>query len=315
MNRKVNRFGSRRVDDEITVKPDNAPDLRMIRLHVDYLRRTGATDETQKHRGENLRRLSEALTCLLLDATQEILEDWHSWTSRRVSLSSLATYTSHTRAFYRWAVEAGHLDIDPATRLPQTKVPARQPRPMPVKDLEFALACATEPLLTWLILGAFMGLRAGEIARIRHEDIEEGILDGARRLFLNGYGKGRKPFKLPVPVAVAPYLQGHMSGRTGPIFRTARGTPMRRAYVSVQTSEFFERLGMPWTMHNARHTFGTHVQRETGDMLQTQILMRHSNLNTTRLYVEPVTAPGVAAMDRLAGKQLRQHRRPTGEVA
>ena len=314
MNGKNQRNVTRRVTERNCVTTDMAADLRIIRLHVDYVRRTGATETTQHHRRENLRRLADALPCRLLDATPEDLEEWQSRTSRRVSLSSVATYTNHAVAFYLWALEAGHVDTDPATRLPRPRVPAGQPRPIPEKDLELALACAVEPMLTWLVLGTFMGLRAGEIAKIRREDIEEGILDGRRRLFLSGVGKGNKPYRLPVPVDVAPYLQKHMAGRTGAIFRTQTGTPMKRPLLTNQVSAFFARLGLPWTMHSCRHTYGTLVQRETGDMLQTQALMRHENLNTTRMYVEPILSPGVQAMDRLANKRLRR-RSGSGEVA
>lgn len=281
----------------------------IVRLHCDYLRRSGATDDTLYHRRANLRRLAAALSVSLLDATPDDLTDWQSATSKRVSLSSTATYSSHTRAFYTWAVQAGHLDADPSIRLARTRVPIGRPRPIPIHDLDIALAAADEPLFTWLVLGAFMGLRRGDIAGIRGSDIVEGEVDGEARLFLTGIGKGRKSFSLPVPEDVEPILQQHRLRGPRPLWLTKRGRPVTRRYVSDVIGDFFVRLGMPWTTHNLRHTFGTLVQRETRDMLQTQVLMRHASLNTTRLYVEPVTAPGVAAMDRLAHSRLAGRRR------
>lgn len=272
----------------------------MIRLHVDYLRRTGATPRTLHHRRANLLRLANGLPCELIAATAVQIEDWQA--GLRVSLSSVATYSSHTRSFYRWAVDAGHLETDPTTRLPRTRVPGRRPRPIPRAEFEMALTCAPDPIRTWLILGAFMGLRTAEVAQIRREDVTDEIVGGKRRLFISGVGKGAKLFKLPVPVDVEPVLRRHLGGQTGPLWRTVQGNPATPDYVTAQVTAFFRGLGMPYTMHNCRHTFGTEVQQQTGDMLQTQVLMRHSSLNTTRLYVEPVQAGGVAAMDRLSAR-------------
>ena len=153
---------------------------------------------------------------------------------------------------------------------------------------------------------------------MKREDVSEGIVDGERRWFLSGTGKGGKPFRLPIPVDVYPILKRHMAGRVGPMWRTRVGTPMTRSILTNTVSDFFGRLGMPYTTHALRHTYGTEIQQATGDMLQTQVLMRHSNLDTTRLYVEPVTAPGVRAMDRLAKDRLtkgRRRRPSSGEVA
>lgn len=256
---------------------------------------------TARQRRENLRRLAERLHPIgLIHATAQDLDDWQSETHHRVSLSSVGTYTSHVCAFYSWAYEMGHLDTDPAARLPRPRIPTRQPKPIPRADLEMALSCAVEPVYTWLVLGAYMGLRAGEVARIRREDISEGIVDGERRWFLSGIGKGNKPFRLPIPRGVVPILTPHLRGKSGPLWLNQWGTPLSRVTLSNTVSAFFKRLEMPWTMHNTRHHYGTAIQQRTGDMLQTQILMRHSNLNTTRLYVEPVQRPGVVAMDALS---------------
>lgn len=275
-------------------------DRRLIRLHVDHLRRTGASIRTQAQRRENLRRLAERLPVPLLEATPDHLNDWQS--SLTVSLSSIATYSSHCRCFYAWAVDSGHLEHDPAYRLPRPKLPAAKPRPIPTDDFEMALACAPEPVRTWLVLGAFMGLRASEVAAIKREDFVEGIIGGKRRTLLTGIGKGSKAYRLAVPVEVMPILQPHLTGRPGPLWRNAQHRPVTGDNVSDRVSEFFRRLGMPYTMHWTRHTFGTEVQKQTGDSRQTQVLMRHESLATTQMYVEPVTSEGVRALDRLSAR-------------
>lgn len=257
------------------------------------------------HRRENLRRLAERLRTPLLDATPEDLDRWQA--SLGVSTSSRATYTTHVAGFYRWAVESGHIDHDPTTRLPRPRVPIRSARPIPEADLKIALECAPEPIRTWLVLASHMGLRAMEVAGIRREDVTE----SGGRYYLSGIGKGQKPFKLPVPKDVVPVLLPHLSGRIGPLWSNPQGGPIKPITVTNQVSRFFRTLGMPYTLHWCRHYFGTEAHRQTHDLLTTMTLMRHSSPDTTRIYVQQIPEEAMAVMDRMS-RRLRppSKRRP-----
>jgi len=92
------------------------------RRHLDYLRRQNLSPRTRRDREGALRRLAAFLDKPLLEATPEDLERWQA--GLRVSISAVSTYTSHVKSFYRWALEQGHLDSDPATLLPRPKLPS-----------------------------------------------------------------------------------------------------------------------------------------------------------------------------------------------
>lgn len=279
-------------------------DHELIRRHIDWLRRAGATPVTQRYRKGVLRRFARGLDKPLLDATHEDLDQWQS--ELTVSLSTVAGYTSNVRQFYRWAVETGRITTDPTTRLPKTRVPKRRPRPVPDADLRVALTAAGEPIRTWLILAAYLGLRAMEIAGMKRQDVVE--VDG--RLYLEGIGKGTKPYRLPIPQHVAPVLMLHLSGQTGPLWRTGPGgRPSRPQDVSEQVVKFFRGIGMPYSLHQCRHSFGTSIYRQTRDLLTTQDAMRHSSPTTTRGYVETTAPAATAAMDRLSANIEEQRRR------
>lgn len=306
-----------------TVNVKTQRDLRIIRLHVNYIHREGAAARTVYHRERNLLRLAAVLACTLLDATAEELDAWHAAVSRSCSVSTLATYTAHVRMFYRWLVDAGHRDDDPTVRLPRTKVPRGKPRPISEQDLQRVLDVAPEPVRTWVLLGAFMGLRVHEIAQIRREDITEH--DG--RLTLSGIGKGQKPFVLDVPVGIERALRSYLTARPGPIFwmrpyPAARfpSRPARAHDVTLAIAATMRGLGIPHTAHSLRHRFGTAFYRETHDLLLTQDVMRHDDPKNTRLYVETSNLAATAAMDRLSTsaspRSSSRRRRPTtGEAA
>lgn len=272
-------------------------DDEVIRAHGEWLRRTGASPITQRYRRGVLTRLARFLPCPLLEASPAELDRWQSGLA--VSLSTMAGYTSHVRQFYRWAVDAGRVEVEPTLRLPRTRVPKRRPRPVPDADLRVALTCAHDPVRTWLVLAAFMGLRAAEVAGMKREDVTE--VEG--RLYLDGIGKGGKPFRLPIPEHVVPVLRPHLTVRSGPLWWTAPGgRPSRPVDVSAQVAAFFRRIGMPYTLHQCRHSFGTAIYRQTRDLLLTQDAMRHSTPTMTRLYVETTAPAATAAMDRLSAQ-------------
>lgn len=277
-------------------RPLTERDRRIIRVHLDWFGRSGATERTLHHRGENLRRLATRLPVELLDATREHLDAWQSGLFQTIAITSVATYSSHARMFYAWAVDAGHLDSDPAARLPRPKIPKRHARPIPEKDLDVLLAVAPEPLRTWLMLAGYMGLRAHEIAQITREDVTE----RAGRLYLSGIGKGRKSFGMAVPRHVEPFLRAHLTGRPGPLWRTATGMKVGSKQATMAASALMRDLDMPYTLHSLRHRFGTRLWDETRDMLIVQQAMRHSSPDTTRIYIATTDGEAAAAMDRLS---------------
>ncbi len=286
-----------------------ANDLRFIRLHLDWLRRTGATKATRTGREGQLRRLARYLPCDLIDATATDLDQWQS--TLTLSIASIHNYTMHTRGFYRWATDSGHLDLDPARQLPLPKVPRGLPRPIAEHHLALALLAAEEPLHTWLLLGGYMGLRSHEIAQIQREDIDE---DAKGRLWIRGIGKGNKPFKLQVPSEVDPALRAHLPGQRGPLWRVGH---CQRAATSDdctrQTTALMRSLGLPYTLHQLRHRFGSSFYALTKDPFLTAQVMRHDDMATVRGYVQTSQSAATAAMDRLSAslrpKVPRQRRR------
>lgn len=289
-------------------------DRRTIDDHLDWCARRGLSSRTIDSRRAVLDGLAGDLSCDLLAVHPRMLDAWQSQLVRRpmrgnfakarpgetLSANSLANYTMHVRSFYRWAFEDGRTAVDLAARLPAMRRPVGEAHPIPEGDLIAALEVAGEPVRTFLILAAFMGLRAGEIARVRGDSIVRGQSD---RLVLSGVGKGAKPFRLIVPRHVEPVLAPLMRS-PGPAFRRASGEPASSHWVTRTVSAFFKAQGMPYTCHWARHSFGTAVYQQTRDLLLTQEVMRHSTPGMTRIYVETAAGAGTEATDALAGRML-----------
>lgn len=293
-----------------TISPRTA---RLINLHCDYFSRTGATAKSVKCRRENLTRMAAELPCELIDATFDVLDTWQSNLTRRpkhhgrggLAPNTIAAYTSHAIGFYRWAVDAGHLDHSPADRLPRPLRPRGAAHPVPPADVRLILAIAPEPIRTWLLLAGLMGLRAMEIAQLRRDSVTE--VEG--RLVITGVGKGRKPFRMVVPhLDVEAALRQYLTS-TGPLWTRPGGGPATPHFVTRTVSAWFDKQGMPYTLHWLRHSFGSELYAQTRDVLLTQRSMRHSSPNTTQIYVETNDAAGTAAMDQLATRMLAGKKR------
>lgn len=251
----------------------------VIRRHTEFIRRQGRRERTVIDRRGLLTRLHAYLGKPLIEATPDDLDRWQL--SLRVSLSSVATYAVHCRAFYAWAEEVGLVGESPAHNLPVPRLPKRLPRPIPERDLKVAIRCAPEPERTWLLLSSYAGLRAGEITRIRREDIA--YEDGCTYLHVDG--KGGKPRMIPLSTPVARALLSHAVGQ-GPVFRTPSGAPWRSGHVSTRITRLFQALGMSYTLHAGRHRYGTQLYRVSNDVREVQRLMGHENLSTTALYLQ-----------------------------
>jgi len=262
------------------------------------MRRRGLSPRSMFDRDATLRRLRIWLDHPLLEATPQELTAWQS--SLDVSLSAIATYTSHVRSFYAWAADDGCLSVSPAARLPMPKLPHRKPRPIPEEDLRVALACATGQTYLWMVCMAFLGLRAAEVAAIQTAD----FMENGKRWTLIVHGKGGKERLVPVPSQVIVLLQPHMAHRGALFTNPASGRPLTAHQVSILVSAHLHGLGQPWTGHTLRHRYGSRMYALSKDLREVQELMGHGSPNTTAGYVASNTTAASKTSEQL-GRTLK----------
>lgn len=233
---------------------------------------------------ELIRRLARALPAGLLAATPADLERFQQ-SFATLSRNSVNIYTRHIQAFYRWAVAVGLIESDPCGRLVAIRQRKGLPHPITEKDLRTLLACATGSLRTTYVLAAFAGLRAGEICRLRGEDL---TLDADQPTALID-GKGGKERIVPLLPPVVEELRRLGFPRSGHVITcAARGGP-ERPYTPERLSQastvFMRSVGVKSTLHSLRHYFATEVVKLTRDILLVRDLLGHASLATTQIYM------------------------------
>lgn len=217
----------------------------------------------------------------------------------------LAAFTNgHTRRTYWVALTAWHRHLvaarvitdSPMDALKRPKLPNGCPRPVSTIGLHRLLDAPLRPRTrAQVILGAFLGLRVHEIAKVRGEDFD---LDSG---VIVVKGKGGRTDTLPLHPDVVALVE--TMPRHGWWFPSQMNPdrPIDPRTVTTQVKRAMIAAGVPGKPHGLRAWFATGLLRAGVDVRTVQTLMRHANLNTTQLYLEVVDEERLAAVLRLPG--------------
>lgn len=241
---------------------------------LNYMRAGGASPNSIATRGYHLALASRVLRDVHpWLVTGDLLLEWfgrHVWATE-----TRRSYRATLRAFYRWAVAAGHVEQNPALALPVVKAAPPSPRPVPDRIYEAALEAADKRERLMLRLAAEVGLRRAEVAVIHSRDLRED-LDGWSLVV---HGKGSKDRTLPLPTSIAVTLLALPEGFAFPGAVDGHLSPR---HVGILVSRL---LPEGWTMHKLRHRFASRAYAVDRDVFTVQDLLGHASPATTRAYV------------------------------
>ncbi|MEJ5915215.1 tyrosine-type recombinase/integrase [Pseudokineococcus sp. 1T1Z-3] len=180
------------------------------------------------------------------------------------------------RGCYGWAVRTRLLEEDATTALPTVKAPRRTPRPTPDDVLLDALERAPLRERLMLVIAQRTGLRAGEVARVRREDVVPGI----EGYLLHVRGKGARERLVPLDDELARILRLMPAGWVFPS-STRPGEHLIAHTVSRLMSEA---LGPGWTAHTLRHRYASLAYSVERDLRAVQEPLGHAQVTTTQVY-------------------------------
>ncbi|QRM53427.1 tyrosine recombinase XerC [Sinorhizobium sp. BG8] len=119
-------------------------------------------------------------------------------------------------------------------------------------------------------------------------------------------GKGNKTRIVPLIEAARKGVTDYIAlcpfqlAAEGPLFRGARGGPLRAAIIQREMQKLRSALGLPDTAtpHALRHSFATHLLAGGGDLRTIQELLGHASLSTTQVYTGVDSARLLEIYDR-----------------
>lgn len=249
-----------------------------IREHTRHCKRKALRPRTIQARHDALIRLREWCETPLLDINRDQIEDY---LDSQANDKTRGVYLSHIRSFYRWAADENVIPDDPTRKVVGPKVARGLPHPISEADLDRALATPCDPVVrAWLMVAAFAGLRACEIAVMRAEH----IVRGAEPYLVVPEGKGGKPRT----VGLAPVLLAELDKwpTTGWLWKS--DGPYHYEVVSRRACYHLrEKCGIDAGLHALRHRFATQTYLASGrDLRHTQEALGHQSPTTTAIYTQ-----------------------------
>lgn len=246
-----------------------------LTAYADHLRADNAAPRTVTSRIGHIQHYHRATGQDPRDMTREDVRRWlgqPAW-----SRNTRHCYFGHVRSWCAWLLDSGRVDTDPMLGMRRPRPDKTTTRPVPQAVVDRLLASTTGRLHTYVVLEAFAGLRAHEVAKIRGEDV---TVDG-----LTVRGKGGRVDVLPTHPMIwdeastypgrgwwfpSPSRYGHVCGNT----------------VTTMMSRAFDRIGVRAHGHQLRAHYATTLLSNGTDVETLRLLLRHESLATTQKYLE-----------------------------
>lgn len=213
------------------------------------------------------------------------------------------------RFLYKKTLRRRDLDIDD---LPFPKIPKKLPVVLSHEEVIRLIEAA--PNLTYrtiLMVLYGTGMRRAEVPRLKVGDI-----DSERMIIHVRQGKGRRDRDVPMSPKLLEALRAHYRRKRSQtyIFSSSAGHfgvdhPMSDKNVWHAVRGAAKRAGLTKTIgpHTLRHTFATHLCEAGADLRTIQLLMGHSCLKDTLIYLHLSQRHLRAAINPLDQITLRSH--------
>ena len=271
------------------------------------------------------------------DSTQPpTLDDWHNITlvgyyeqlKMRVKAQTLNTHLSALRQFGEWLIDQQYADRNPARRLKMIQIqPSTAPVSLSAKQVNallrsVALTRNAARNLAVLQMMLQAGLRVSECAQLKVGDLVIGERAG---LMTVQYAKAHKTRQVPLNKsarqAIADYLAPTLDFEPtlkaladvwptipsgNPLWLSERKLPLsiraieRMFQQEVQNCAGRRLIPDKTTLHSLRHSFAKHyLKQHPGDLVGLALLLGHSSIRATAVYVRPSAQEMAKRVDEL----------------
>ena len=256
---------------------------------------------------ETIRRYKEAVRCFTkitgVENIQQANENHvrsfflYGRTERNWTPGTFITKHKSLVVFFRWCVERGYLESNPAGEIELPKLPKKLPpkltrqQAMELLQVTFNypydyrfLRYRNHAIFATFI---FAGLRKQELLNLGYGDVD---LDNMS-LFVR-QGKGAKDRIIPICHTLASTLQRYIGERkrlnkTCPEFFVSlnRNVGFTHSGLKRLVEKIHMASGIPFTIHKLRHTFATLMLEGGCDIYSLSKMMGHSDIKTTTIYL------------------------------
>lgn len=212
-----------------------------------------------------------------------------------ISTTSINRKVSSLKAFYKFLLKTGQLEVSPLLKHKALKTPKKVQIPFSEKELDLVLNQLHYPegfegVRDKLIIDLLYttGIRRAELIglQLKNVDLSSGMMK-----VLGKRNKERVIPLLPVIVdAIRVYLKERADLETivdeGYLFLMLKGVKLNESFVYRLINSYFSNVSekVKKSPHVLRHTFATHLLNKGADLNSVKELLGHSSLASTQVY-------------------------------
>ncbi|MFW6172354.1 MAG: site-specific tyrosine recombinase/integron integrase [Elusimicrobiota bacterium] len=202
-----------------------------------------------------------------------------------ISSPSVARLLAAIKSFYKYLMVDNIINKSPAQDIESPRLDQKLPVVLNYSEVERIIQ-QSQSLKERLIMELFYatGMRVTEMIKLKIEDID--LQDN----WIKVYGKGGKERFVPITKQVTKLIKKYINQKnldySSFLLENSKKKHLTREAVWKIIKKNSKKAGIKKTVtpHTFRHSFATHLLENGADLRTIQVLLGHSNIDTTQIY-------------------------------
>ncbi|MBI2039621.1 tyrosine-type recombinase/integrase [Candidatus Microgenomates bacterium] len=263
---------------------------------IDHLKSKSRASATILAYGKDTEQLVQYLNTLGKTETADVkLEDLQAFMANlakeNYTPKSISRKTNSTKTFFKFLKSTGAISDDPASALEHPKFENKPPRILTKLEYRALRDAARLDIRIYAIIELLLqtGIRIGELAKVRVEDVDVGNLTLHVPPF-EGANERIIPLNKPAAEAVENYLKIRPKTPSHALFVTKTGRPLLIRNIRTAIDRYFRIAGIKGAkVNDLRHTWVAHQLQSGVPLTMISKLAGHKRLSTTERYLQFIT--------------------------